>query len=163
MDPIQFIEQHRVVLEAARGPRPNLAEAMAGQPIRGNWWKHKSGSEIFRATRAARESEQVLVCRLVGGKITYIHRRFWPAIVSLANLLDKKTIGALREEHSSSGQHRVRTIPFPLWIPPDVRRAAETVSQEDACLQLGTWIKPYLRKGPRWRARFHALEQGPMA
>ena len=146
MDPIQFVNEHGIVLEGGRGPRPNLAEAVAGEPIRGNWWGHKKGREIFRATRTARDSDEVLVCRLVDGKITYVHRRLWPAIVRLAKFLDNNGISAVREEHSSSGAHRVRTTPFPLWVPGDVRKTAQNLSEEDACLQLGEWIKPYLRK-----------------
>lgn len=145
MNPIRFIEQHGVVLEGGRGPRPNLAEAVAGEQIHGNWWKHQKGRAIFEATRAARDSDQILVCRLVSGKISYVHRRLWPALVRLAKSLDKNTISALREEHSSSGAHRVRTIPFPRWVPTQVRRAAKNISEEEACLQLGDWIKPYLR------------------
>jgi hypothetical protein len=146
MDPIHFVEQHGVVLETGRGPRPNLAEAVAGEHIDGSWWAHKKGRAIFRATRAARDSDQILVCRLVCGKITYVHRRLWPAIVRLAESLEKKTISALREEHSSSGAHRVRMIPFPRWVPREVRRAAKNISEEEAQRQLGDWIEPYLRK-----------------
>jgi hypothetical protein len=149
MDPIHFVEQHGVVLEASRGPRPNLAEAVAGERIDGSWWAHKNGRAIFRATRAARDSDQILVCRLVCGKITYVHRRLWPAIVRLAEFLEKKAISALREEHSSSGAHRVRMIPFLLWVPREIRRAAKNISEEKAHLQLGDWIEPYLRKRRR--------------
>jgi hypothetical protein len=146
IDPIQFVETHGVVLEAGRGARPNLAEAIAGEPIRGSWWGHKKGRAIFRATRIVRDCNEVLVCRLVGGKITYVHRRLWPTIVRLASLLDKKTLVALREEHTPSGTHKVRTIPFPGWVPPEIRAAAENISEEQACLQLGDWIRPYLHK-----------------
>jgi len=146
-DPIRFVETHGVVLEAGRGVRPNLAEAIAGEPIRGSWWGHKKGRAIFRATRTVRDCDQVLVCRLVGGEITYVHRRLWPAIVRLANFLDKKTLAALREEHTPSGAHKVRTIPFPRWVPPEVRQAAENISEEEAHLQLGDWIRLYLRRG----------------
>src|ERR1700675_867668 len=114
MDPLRFVETHGVVLEAGPGVRPNVVEAIAGKPIRGSWWGHKKGRAIFRATRTVRDCDQVLVCRLVSGKITYVHRRLCPAIVRLANSLDKKTLAALREEHTPSGAHRVRTIPFPL-------------------------------------------------
>jgi hypothetical protein len=149
MDPIRFVEQHGVVLEGARGPRPNLADAVAGERIHGSWWGHKKGRAIFLATRTVRDCDQVLVCRLVGGKITYVHHRLWPAIVRLANSLDKKTLVALKEEHTLSGAHRVRTIPFPRWVPPEVRQAAKNISEEQAHLQLGDWIKLYLRKGQR--------------
>jgi hypothetical protein len=89
------------------------------------------------------------VCRLVGGKITYVHHRLWPAIVRLANSLDKKTLAAIKEEHTPSGAHRVRTIPFPRWVPPEVRQATANISEEEAYLQLGDWIRMYLRKGHR--------------
>ena len=145
-EPIRFVERHGVVLESGRGARPNLAEAVAGEQIKGNWWAHKKGKAIFRATRAARDCGQILVCRLVDGKITYVHRRLWPALVRLAKLLDTKTIGSLHEEHSSSGAHRIRTIPFPRWVPADVRRAAKNLSEEEAHLELGDWIEPYLRR-----------------
>jgi hypothetical protein len=147
MDPIRFVEQQGVVLEGGRGPRPNLAEAVAGEQINGGWWGHKKRRAIFRATRTVRDCDEVLVCRLVGGKITYVHRRLWPAIVRLANSLDKKTLAALREEHTPSGAHRVRTIPFPRWVPTEVRRAAENISEEEALRQLGDWIRAYLRRG----------------
>jgi hypothetical protein len=147
MDPIRFVEQHGVVLEGGRGPRPTLAEAVAGERIHGSWWRHKKGRAIFRATRTVRDCDQVLVCRLLGGKISYVHRRLWPAIFRLANSLDKKTLGALREEHTPSGAHRVRTIPFPRWVPPEVRRAAENISEEEALRQLGDWVRVYLRRG----------------
>lgn len=154
VEPVGFIQQHGVVLEGAKGPVPNLAEAVAGEPIRGSWWGHKKGGAIFRATRAARESDQILLCRLVGGKVTYVHRRLWPAIVRLANSLDQKTISALREEHSSSGVHVIREIPFPSWVPTDIRRAGRKLPEEEARLQLGDWIKRYLHAEHKraWRA-----------
>jgi hypothetical protein len=81
----------------------------------------------------------------VGGKIRYVDRRLWPAIARLAKSLDKKTIAALWEEHSSSGAHKVRGFPFPRWVPTAARRAARSISDEEACLELGNWIKTYLR------------------
>jgi len=149
MDPIRFVEQHGVVLEAGLGPRPNLADAVAGERIHGSWWGHEKGRAIFQSTRTVRDCDQILVCRLVGGKITYVHRRLWPAIARLANSLDKKTLAAFREEHTPSGTHRVRTIPFPRWVPPQVRQAAENISEEEALRQLGDWVRVYLRRGHR--------------
>ena len=68
---VAFVESHGIVLESGRGPVPNLAEAVAGAPIRGSWWGHTKGHEIFAATRVVRESPEVLVCRLLEGKVTY--------------------------------------------------------------------------------------------
>jgi hypothetical protein len=69
IDALSFVRQHGVVLESGKGPVPNLAEAVAGTPIRGSWWSHPDGKKIFRATRLVRSNEHVLVCRLVDGKL----------------------------------------------------------------------------------------------
>jgi len=65
---LALFEKHGVVLESAKGPVPNLAEAVAGVPIRGNWWNYPQGRKIFRATRQIRDTEGILVCRLVGSQ-----------------------------------------------------------------------------------------------
>ena len=81
---IAFVKANGVVLESGRGPVPNLAEAIAGAPIRGSWWAHPQAHTIFLCSRAIRESADVLVCRLVADKVTYVHRDLWPALVRLA-------------------------------------------------------------------------------
>lgn len=113
MDPIRFVETHGVVLEGGRGPRPNLAEAIAGEPIRGSWWGHKQGRLIFSATRAVRDCDEILVCRLIDGKITYVHRRLWPAIVRLSKLLDKNSLAAVHEKHHALGGTQSLYGPLP--------------------------------------------------
>lgn len=89
---LAFVEQHGVVLQAARGPVPSLAEAVAGGPIRGSWWGHPKGHEIFRVAQAICDSPDVLVCKFVNGHVTYIHRRLWPALVRLAARFRKDQI-----------------------------------------------------------------------
>ena len=86
---LAFVKRHGVVLQAARGPVPSLAEAIAGGPIRGSWWGHPKGHEIFRVAEAVSASPDVLVCKLVDGKVTYVHRRLWPALVRLAARFQK--------------------------------------------------------------------------
>ena len=145
-DPVSLVEKHGVVLEGGRGPVPSLAEAIAGEPIHGSWWGHKKGKSIFWASRAVRDSDNILVCRLVGGKITYVHRRLWPALVRLAKLIDKNSIAAVRETHTETGAHRVQLVAFLRWVTPETRRLAETLSEEDARAQFGDWIDAGLRR-----------------
>jgi hypothetical protein len=137
---VAFIQTHGIVLESARGPIPNLAEAVAGESIRGGWWKHPKGKDIFAATRAVRDSSTVLVCRLVDGKVTYIHRRLWPALIRLAEKLSKESVAAIQEDHTASGRHRVVERPFPSWVPPDVSVAASLLSEEEAVAQFGCQV-----------------------
>ena len=136
---LNFVAKHGIVLQAARGPVPSLAEAIAGGPIRGSWWGHPKGKEIFRAAAAVIASGDVLVCKLVDGKITYVHRRLWPALVRLASRLSKAQLAKVEEEHTPSGAHKSRRLAFPLWVPPEVLKAAQRLSEEEAEGQLSAW------------------------
>jgi hypothetical protein len=137
---VAFVESRGIMLESGHGPVPNLAEAIAGERIGGSWWRHPKGRSIFAATRAVRESPDVLVCRLLGGKVTYIHRRLWPAVVRLAAKLDKDSLAAVREEHTASGSHRIVKTPFPDWVDAETKEAADRLSEEEAFSKFGEEI-----------------------
>jgi hypothetical protein len=139
---LAFVEKHGVVLESGRGPVPALAQAVAGHAFRGNWWGHPKRREIFQATRAVRDSSDVLVCRLIDGKITYVHRRVWPVLVRLARFVDGSRLAAIREEHTSSGSHRLVTVAYPQWVPPEVRTAAEALPESEALERFDAWLIP---------------------
>ena len=138
---LAFIRKHGVVLEAAKGPVPSLAEAIAGEPVRGSWWSHPKSGEIFAATRAIRDSDDVLVCRLIRGKVTFVHRRLWPALVRAAGRLPSDHLSQLREVHTSSGRHVTKEVPFPDWVPSSVRAAARRLSEEEAFAEFAAWIE----------------------
>jgi len=144
---LAFVRKHGVVLESARGPVPSLAEVAAGESIRGSWWSHPKSHEIFAVTRAVRESDDVLVCRLIKGKITFVHRRLWPALVRAAGRLPSGHLSQLREVHTSSGRHVTKEVPFPDWVPSSVDAAARTLSEE-AALAAFTWIEQRNSRGP---------------
>jgi hypothetical protein len=64
--------------------RPNVASLVAGEPIRGSWWGHPRGKEIFSRQRELEAHADVLVVKLVDRKLTFVHRRLWPALLSVA-------------------------------------------------------------------------------
>jgi hypothetical protein len=134
---IAFVKSNGIILESARGPVPSLAAAIAGEPVRGSWWAHPKASQIFRCSRAVRASPEVAVCRLIGGKVTYVHRRLWPALFRLRQRFDAKQLSAIRELHTAKGHHEIRTAPFPAWLPPEVVAQAARLSEEEAARQLG--------------------------
>jgi hypothetical protein len=140
-DALRFVEKHGVVLESARHASvPSLAEALAGAPIRGSWWSHPKGREIFAATRAVREAPEVLVCRIVDGKVSFAHERIWPALVRLSHAFANKNLARVRETHTERGTHRVENIAFPKWVPASTSAAAERMSEADARAALGALL-----------------------
>lgn len=151
MSPIEglaFVERHGIVLQAARGPVPSLAEAIAGGPIRGSWWGHAKGHEIFHVAEAVSDSPDVLVCKLVDDKVTYVHRRLWPALVKLAARLPKARLAKVWNEHTATGAHRARRLAFPRWVPADVLEAAKRLSVQEAEGLLAPSLPAATRKAP---------------
>lgn len=136
---ISFIQEHGVVLASAKGPVPRLAEAIVNEPIRGSWWAHPKSHQIFAILQAVTDSEDVLVCRLVNGKVTFIHRRLWPALVRVAKRFPSAHTAQVHEEHTASGRHVTREVPFPEWVPPEVMDQAQGRSEEEALDALGPW------------------------
>lgn len=152
---VAFVEHHGVVLQAARGPVPSLAEAIAGGPIRGSWWGHPKGHDIFRAAEAICDSADVLVCKLVDGKVTYIHRRLWPALVKLAPRFRREQLARVWNEHTVSGAHRSRHQGFPAWVPSTVMSEAKALSISDAEALLAT-VLPLGQRRSNGAARLRA-------
>jgi hypothetical protein len=94
---LNFVETNGIVLESSHGRVPTFVDFVAGERVT-RWWGHPKGRLIFALTRAIRDSPDVLTCRLIGGKVTYVHRRLRPALVKLSDELNEKDLGAIREE-----------------------------------------------------------------
>ena len=137
---LAFVRKHGVVIEAGRGPVVSFADAVAGKPIRGSWWGHPKGREIFALTRAVRDSKNVCVCRIVGGKITYVHRRLWPALVRIAPQLPRRQLAMIHEVHTATGRHEIQELAFPEWVPVQAQRQAQRLTESQAVSALGRWI-----------------------
>src|SRR5258706_146898 len=72
---------------------------LAGAPISSSWWSHPASHEMYLCLERIGGSPDVLVCRLIAGKVTYLHRRLWPAFLSVALAEDEwQTAGLSRAE-----------------------------------------------------------------
>ena len=136
---LAFVAERGVVLVSAKGPVPRLTEAIVGEPIKGSWWGHPKSHQIFAILEAVTESEDILVCRLVNGRITLVHRRLWPALVRLAARFPPDQIAKVRQEHTASGRHVNKEVSFPHWVPAEVMNQASSISEEEAIVALGDW------------------------
>lgn len=139
---LAFVREHGVVLASARGPAPRLTEAIVGAPIKGSWWAHPQSHRIYASLQAVSASPEVLVCRLVDGKITLVHRRLWPALARLAARFAPERIAQVRDEHTPSGRHVSRAVPYPDWAPPEITAQAQAMSEEAALAALGSSYCP---------------------
>jgi hypothetical protein len=141
VDPLDWVCEQGVVLQSARGPLPNLAEQIVGEPIRGSWWGHPSGHEIFAVLTRVLDSPDVVATRLVDGKITLLHRRVWPALVRVAARFPLERLAAVDEVHTRSGAHRTIEVPFPEWIPAEDLAAAALLTVDEALARLPACLR----------------------
>ena len=136
------VRTHGIVLGSARGPFLKLTEVIAGEPITGTWWAHPEGRRIFAVLRELADSPEILCCRLVDGKVTYVHRRLWPALVRLADRFERARLAQVHEVHTPTGFHVRSDKAFPEWVPADVMEAAQTLTEEEAATVLYALLRP---------------------
>jgi hypothetical protein len=64
------------------GAGESFVFAVAGEPVRGSWWGHAKGHEIFNLSCGL--AKDALFVKLIAGKETLVHRALWPAVVRVA-------------------------------------------------------------------------------
>ena len=136
------MKKQGVVLASARGPVPSIAEAVAGEPIVGSWWAHPKGKAIFAALSEIDDSEDIRCFKLIDDKVTFVHRRAWPALVRLARdgVFVAESIASVQQEHLPTGEHRNVVTPFPDWVDDVTATIADAMTPEAARAQLG-WLR----------------------
>jgi hypothetical protein len=142
VDVMGLLVEHGVLLESARGPIPNVAELVAGEPITGSWWSHPASHAIFGVINELANSPDVVRLRLVNGKVTLVHRRVWPALVRVSDRIPATRLASIEEVHTASGAHRKIETPFPDWVPGEVFQAATALTAEQAFDELPDCLRP---------------------
>lgn len=56
---------------------------VAGKPIAGSWWGHPAGAAIYREGNRLADRRDVLVLKLLNGKVTFVHRTLWPHLLTV--------------------------------------------------------------------------------
>ena len=111
---------------------PSLTGLVVGEPIRGSWWGHPRGNQIYHLLNEVADHPQVLMAKLVSSKVTFVHQRLWPAIVAIGQSratwqLDGLTPASTYLLHQVDESGRLEWDDIPPFLPPDNRRAAESV------------------------------------
>jgi len=138
----ELLEAEGVLLESAKGPIPNVAQLVAGEPITGSWWGHPASREIFEAINRLADSPDVARMRLVNNTVTLVHRRLWPALLRLAARFGDTALLVVTQEHAPTGAHRSTSSPLHDWVSAEVLDAAARLSEADATNMLPPILRP---------------------
>jgi hypothetical protein len=68
---------------------PNVVAIVTGETLRGSWWAHPRCHEIFACLNFIAADPDVAVTKLIQGKVTFVHRRLWKAVLSVALARDR--------------------------------------------------------------------------
>lgn len=77
---------------------PSITGLVVGGKVRGSWWAHPQSHEVFRLTCALRAHPDVLMVKLISGKVTLVHRPLWPAIVVVGSAREPWQMRGLSKE-----------------------------------------------------------------
>ena len=77
------IERHGLVL-VQDAKLPNVVRIVSGETLRGSWWSHRDANRIFAVVESIEAHPDNLATKLVAGKVTFLHRRLWPALLGVA-------------------------------------------------------------------------------
>jgi hypothetical protein len=62
----------------------NVVSLLTGETLRSSWWSHPRGRLIFAVLSELADHPDVLFTKLLGGKVTLIHRTLWPPFLAVA-------------------------------------------------------------------------------
>ena len=111
----------------------SVAGLITGESLTKSWWSHPRSHEIFRCVQQLSDHPDVLTARLIARKVTFVHRRLWPAFLSVATALDAFPPHT-EEVHTESGRHELRTQSWADWAAQ--HDAHERIAIDEAKAQL---------------------------
>jgi hypothetical protein len=63
---------------------PSVTRIIVGQRLHTSWWAHPRANLIYNVLNRVHDNQDILTVRLVGGKLTLIHKKLWPAVFAVA-------------------------------------------------------------------------------
>ena len=116
-----FDELKRFGLLLLSDPRlPCITTFVVGKPIRSSWWGHAKGHDIFRVVCRIADHPDVAVTKLIGGKVTFVHRKLWPALLAIGTAREPWQMNGLSRKARNlfqivdrEGEVRTDRLPFP--------------------------------------------------
>jgi hypothetical protein len=85
---------------------PSVCTLITGAPLRGSWWSHPLAQTIFQVNQKLEAHPDVLVTKLVSGKVTFVHRDLWSEVLAIGTAQEAWQIEGL----SAAAQTLLKTV-----------------------------------------------------
>ena len=80
---LRAVERDGLLMQAD-SELPSVVTLLVGEPVHGSWWGHPMGDAIHVVNTHLKEHRDIIAAHLVSRKVTFIHRRVWPALFGVA-------------------------------------------------------------------------------
>ena len=77
------LAEYGLLLESDRN-LPSVATLTVGAPVPGSWWSHPLSHTIYAVTRELARDPRSVSVKLIQGKVTWVDRTLWPALLAVA-------------------------------------------------------------------------------
>lgn len=63
---------------------PSVCTLITGEALHGSWWSHPLAQVIFRVNEQLEDHKDVLITKMISGKVTFVHRKLWSELLAVA-------------------------------------------------------------------------------
>lgn len=64
---------------------PSVCSLVTGELMRGSWWSHPLAHTIFAVNERLADHADVVITKLVSGKVTFVHRQLWSELITIGS------------------------------------------------------------------------------
>lgn len=68
---------------------PSVCSLITGSPLRGSWWSHPLAQIIFQVNEQLEDHDDILIAKLISRKVTFVHRKLWSELVTIASARER--------------------------------------------------------------------------
>jgi len=77
---------------------PSVCSIVTGERMRRSWWSHPLAHAIFSVNEQLDDHKDILVTKLISGKVTFLHRKLWSRIFTIGSSRGDWQLQALKKE-----------------------------------------------------------------
>lgn len=64
---------------------PDVRTLITGETAKGSWWADPAAHEIFAVNELLEDHPDVIITKLISGKVTFVHRELWRKLFAVAS------------------------------------------------------------------------------
>jgi hypothetical protein len=77
---------------------PNVVSIVTGESLKMSWWSHPLAGKIFEVLGQLSGNPDVIATKMVGGKVTFVHRRIWPEVLAVSRSMEEWQFDGLSQK-----------------------------------------------------------------